>query len=224
MSRFNYENSENYNRSGSSTNYFKLANDGDTAKVRFMYNTMNDIEGLAVHQVELPDGRRKYVNCIREYDEPIDNCPLCKSGSRAMPKLFLKLYNEDEGQVQIWERGVTFFKKLNGLCKRHKPLVGSLIEIERNGKKGDTKTTYETYDEDDDGTTLEDLPEAPEILGTIVLDKTYEEIEAFVETGDFSEARTVRRKSRVEEEEDEEEEEERPSRRSGRRTPRDRGF
>lgn len=220
MSRFNYENSENYNRSGSSTGYFKLANDGDTARVRFMYNSIDDIEGFSVHQVELPDGRHKYVNCIREYDEPIDNCPLCKAGYKTMPKLFLALYNEDDQTVQVWERGVSFYKKLNGLCKRHKPLVGSVVELERNGKKGDTKTTYETYDEDNDETTLEDLPEAPEILGTLVLNKDYDELQNFVDTGDFESSGRPTRRNR----DNEEDEDERPHRPTGRRTPKGRGF
>lgn len=223
MSRFNYENSENYSRSGSGTNYFKLVNDGDTARVRFMYNTMDDIEGMAVHQIELPDGKKKYVNCLREYDQPLDDCPLCKKGYRVLPKVFITLYNEDEGQVQIWERGIKWLKKLNGLCKRHNPLVGAVVEIERDGKPRDTKTEYQTYDEDDDGTTLEDLPEAPEVLGTIVLDKSYEELEAFIETGDFEATKPVRRRARDEEDEEDEEEEERPSRRT-RRTPRGKGF
>lgn len=220
MSRFNYADSENYSGGGSKTGFFKLPNDGDTARVRFMYNGIDDIEGYSVHQVELSDGRKKYVNCIREYDEPIDNCPLCKAGYKVMSKLFLTLYNEESGNVQIWERGISFYKKLNGLCKRHKPLVGAVVEVERNGKAGDTKTTYETYDEDNDDTTLEDLPEAPEIIGNLVMEKSFDELENFVDTGDFESSGRPSRRSR----DDEEDEEERPHRPTGRRTPKGRGF
>jgi len=66
-------------------------------------------------------------------------------------------------------------------------LVSTPFEIERNGKKGDTKTTYETYALDSDDITLDDLPEVQDVLGTIILDKSYEELEFFLDNGYFEE-------------------------------------
>ena len=73
MARFNTETAEHYGGNGGA-GYFSLKNDKDVAQVRFMYNSIDDVEGYAVHQVEI-DGKKRYVNCLREYNQPIDTCP-----------------------------------------------------------------------------------------------------------------------------------------------------
>ena len=167
MARFNANEVENYGGQGGG-GFFSLKNDKDVATVRFMYNTIDDVEGYAVHEIEV-DGKKRYVNCLREYNQPLDDCPLCAAKSRVIAKLFVILYDVESEEIKIWDRGKTFFSKLSSLCARYNPLVSTPFEIERNGKKGDTKTTYETYALDTDDTTLEDLPEAPELLGTLIL-------------------------------------------------------
>jgi hypothetical protein len=169
---------------GSNSNYFSLKNDRDSALVRFMYNTMEDVEGISVHQVEI-DGKNRYVNCLREYNDPIDVCPFCKARMQTVSKIFVPLYDVDEGVCKIWERGKTFFSKLSGLCSRYNPLVATIFEIERNGKPGETTTRYETYVNETDETVLEDLPEPVEVLGSIVLDRSAEDMEYFLEHGIF---------------------------------------
>lgn len=185
MPRFNVKEVDNYGSQGGG-GFFSLKNDKDVATVRFMYNTIDDVEGFAVHEIEV-DGKKRYVNCLREYNQPIDDCPLCAANSRVIAKIFVKLYDVESGEVKIWDRGKTFFSKLSSLCARYNPLVSTPFEIERNGKKGDTNTTYETYALNTDDITLEDLPEAPPILGTLVLDKTYEELEFYLDNGYFEE-------------------------------------
>ena len=185
MARFNAQEVENYGGQGGG-GFFALKNDKDLATVRFMYETIDDIEGFAVHEVEV-DGKKRYVNCLREYNQPVDDCPLCAAKSRVIAKLFIILYDVESEEIKIWDRGKTFFSKLSSLCARYNPLVSTPFEIERNGKKGDTKTTYETYALDTDDITLEDLPEAPELLGTLILDKSFEELEFFLDNGYFEE-------------------------------------
>lgn len=185
MAKFNVNDADNYGGNGQSS-FFSLKNDKDTATVRFMYNTIEDVEGYAVHEIEV-GGKKRYVNCLRSYNEPVDSCPLCAARYRVLAKLFVTLYDEDTQEIKVWDRGKTFFSKLASLCSRYTPLVATPFEIERNGKKGDTNTTYETYALETDGTTLEDLPEVPELLGTLILDKTYEELEYYLENGEFEE-------------------------------------
>lgn len=185
MARFNAADLDHYG-SDSNAKFFALKNDKDVATVRFMYNNIDDVEGYAVHQVELPDGKKRYVSCLRNYNEPVDNCPLCAAGYRVMPKLYVPLYDVDADAVKLWERGKTFYSKLSSLCARYNPLVGGTFEIERNGKPGDTQTRYEIYPVGTDQTTLEDLPEIPDPVGTIILDKTYEELQAFLSTGELT--------------------------------------
>lgn len=184
MARFNAKDIENYGQSSNGSSFFRLENDGDLATVRFMYNTVEDVEGYAVHEIEV-GGKKRYVNCLREYSDPIDMCPLCKARYKVLTKLFVMLYDVNSEEVKIWDRGKTFYSKLSSLCNRYNPLVSTPFEIERNGKKGDQKTTYETFPLKQDDTILDDLPEAPELLGTLILDKTAEELEYFLECGEF---------------------------------------
>ena len=185
MVRFNVNEVENYGGQGGG-GFFSLKNDKDVATVRFMYNTIDDVEGYAVHEIEV-DGKKRYVNCLREYNQPLDDCPLCAAQYKVLAKLFLHVYDLDTEELKIWDRGKTFFSKIGSLCARYNPLVSTPFEIERNGKRGDTRTTYETYALDTDDVTLEDLPEVSELLGTLILDKSYEELEFFLENGYFEE-------------------------------------
>ena len=163
MARFDASSVDKYGGQGGA-GYFSLKGDGDTAYVRFLYDTADDIEGYAVHEVEI-DGKKRYVNCLREYNQSVDDCPFCKAKKFQVAKLFVPLYNEDEQKVQVWERGKKFFAKMSGICARYNkaPIVAQTFEIQRNGKPGDTSTTYEIYrsDEPADDTKLEDFEYFP---------------------------------------------------------------
>ena len=113
MARFNYQDSNKYG--AQKNNYFSLKDDGDTATIRFLYNNINDIEGVAVHEVQVGD-RTVDVECLRNYDDPVDRCPLCAAGYRQNAKLFIKIYDEISKESKIWTRGRTFFNKLSSLC------------------------------------------------------------------------------------------------------------
>ena len=212
MARFKHDEVDHYGGQGGA-GYFSLKNDKDVATVRFMYGDIDDVEGYAVHQVEV-DGKKRYVNCLREYNQPIDDCPFCKAKQFQTAKLFIPLYNVDEDRVQVWERGKKFFSKISSICARYGngDLVSHKFEIERNGKAGSTQTTYEIYEVGQDSTTLEDLPDIPEVVGGIVLDKSAEDMEFYLENGYFppeGDEMPIRRRNTEEE----------PERRSERRTP-----
>ena len=187
MGRFNYQDSDNYGNS--SSNFFSLKDDGDVARVRFMYNDLKDVVGYAVHEIEV-DGNKRYVNCLRSYNEPKSNCPCCANDYMQKAKIYVPLYNVDTKEVQLWERGKKFLGKLQSICTRYarqdSPLVNHIFEIERNGKKGDQQTTYEVYEVGSDDTTLQDLPEVIEPLGNVILDKSYDELDSYVRTGSFA--------------------------------------
>lgn len=222
MARFNFEDVDKYGSSGGGTGFFKLADDGDVATVRFLYNSADDIEGYSVHEIPSESGSKKatYVNCIREYNQPISDCPFCRERMPVKSKLFVPLYNEDAEKVQVWERGRKFFTQISSICSRYgkHPIVSQTFDIERVGEKGSTSTVYNIYRTDEPADELElSNFEMPEILGSKILDKTAEDMEYYLESGSFppedSELPTRRRASRKEETEDS-----RPARRS-RRTP-----
>lgn len=206
--RFNAETIDKYGGHGGA-GYFSLKNDKDVARVRFLYNNADDIEGYAVHQVEI-DGKKRYVNCLREYNQPIDDCPFCKAKKFQTAKLFIPLYNEDEGKVQVWERGKKFFAKMSGICARYgskRPIVQMAFDVERNGKPGSTDTVYEIYPTDDVADVTLDDYDMPEVLGSIVLDKSADDMEFYLENNYFPPEdgdRPVRRSARQEESDEEE--------------------
>lgn len=183
MARFTTETADKYGGQGGA-GYFSLKNDKEVAKVRFMYNSIEDVQGYSVHQIEIDD-KKRYVNCLREYNDPKDVCPFCKANKYTTAKLFIPIYNVDQDRTQVWERGKKFISKISSICARYPDVVSHIFEIERNGAKGDTSTTYEIYEIGKDDTTLEDLPEPASILGTLVLDKSADDMEFYLENGYF---------------------------------------
>lgn len=184
MARFSYQEADSYGAQKS--NYFNLKDDGDTAKIRFLINDINDLEGVTVHEVQIGD-KRIDVECLRAYNEPIDNCPLCAANYKQNAKLFIPIYDEESKESKIWTRGKTFFQKLSSLCSHYNPLVSTVFEVERIGKKGDTSTTYETYNIKTDNARVEDFPEI-NAEGICFQTKTAEELDFYLQNGMFPEA------------------------------------
>lgn len=179
---------DNY-RSGGDFNFLQLKDHGDVAKVRFYIESMDDLKFYVVHQIEV-NGKTRYVNCLRTYDQPIDDCPLCREALqnkdlKTTVKMFLPVLDMDDGQVKLFERGRTFKDELSGHIRRNSPLVNYPCEIERNGAKGDTNTTYKVFPlaQEKDNTMIKDLPEFDDLLGGYVLDMSYEDMQNFLETG-----------------------------------------
>lgn len=184
MAMFNMNDADNYG-SSSKGSFFVLKDDGDKARVRFLYNGMDDIMGYAVHRVQVGD-KERYVNCLRAYNEPLDKCPFCAAQMQITPRLFLKLYNEDTGETQIWERSKSYYQKLSGYANRYKPLYNEVIEIERHGKKGDKQTDYQFFPIENTPIEIDDEKyDCSDPLGTIILDKTADEMVEYINTGDF---------------------------------------
>ena len=240
MGRIKLDDIDKYSSGNGAGGFFKLSKDKEVGRVRIMLDKPDDIENYiyAVHEVKMPDGKQRYVNCLRDYDEPIEKCPFCEAKMKIVPKVFVPLYNLDTDEMQIWERGKKFLGKLTSFMTRYgkkSSIVSHIVEIERNGKPNDQQTTYELYETEKDETTLEDLDEFPDVLGWVILDKSEDDMNTFLDTGEFppedgEQPSTIRRRGkRAEEEEldeeddseeaneDSDEEEEEPKRRSSRR-------
>lgn len=181
MARFSFDEVENYGVGENS--YFSLKDDKDTAWIRFLYNDLADIQGVAVHTVKVGD-KNVDVECLRAYNEPVENCPFCAEGIKVNAKMYIPVYDIDAKQSKIWTRGKTFFSKLSSLCSRYSPLVSTPFEVERNGKKGDTNTTYELYPGKSDEAIIEDFPEInPEGIAFQV--KSYEDMNYYLDNNVF---------------------------------------
>lgn len=187
-------NTEIDNYSPDQAGYFSLKNDGDSCRVRVLYENINNVEGHCVHKVNLKNDGFRYVDCLREYSDPLDACPLCSSKVEADRKLITKiwvpLYKVDSGESVLWERGKQFWKNVLYpiMVEKGEPFCGHTFTIERHGAANDMNTTYEFIDDGVDDTVLDDFDEIPNPVGTIILQKTFEELEKFTETRSFDEA------------------------------------
>lgn len=156
--------------------FFTLKDDGDLATVRFLYDEKDgsDMDYFLVHEVKI-DGKRKYINCLGVDDEgrmhPND-CPLCKAGNKPKEKLFLQLIDTTDNKLKVWERGQQFVPKIVSFINRYGSLVSREFEVERRGKKGDQKTSYEMFPLEQDNKTLEDFPQKNNLIGGIILEVT----------------------------------------------------
>lgn len=197
MARFNFDQVDEYVQEKGGINFFKLADDGYQAKVRFMYGPGEVFEGYSVHNVSSESGKNKFVPCLREPGQPLDVCPLCAAGVPTMAQFFLPLYvisitkcvngflqqEEPINAVLIFQRGKTFKGSLESAIRQSKgtPLVSNVFNIVRSGKTGNTDTKYMVEHISTDNTTLEMLPERPTILGSYILpDLKYDELLKFV--------------------------------------------
>ena len=183
MATFGINEADNYG--GNGAGYFNLKDDGDSAIVRFMYNTLDDITGYAVHNIELGNNRHLYVSCLREdYNEPLDNCPLCAAKNFQQAKFYFNLFDCETEEVKLWERGKQILKKLVSVLNQIEgPICGTPIKIIRKGEAGDRYTTYEFELMQPDGVTLEDLPESIDPMENVILSYTVEELNNYVKTG-----------------------------------------
>lgn len=139
--------------------YFNaLKDDKDTAIVRFMYQHEEEIDVFAVHSVPVVNHEGKEFNravgCLAPSGQP---CPLCNGGYYRQIKIYIHMLVN--GEYAIWERGKTMVPKITGLFPRYgrgeNGLWGREFEIQRNGAKGDTKTSYEIYPLDPDNPKLD---------------------------------------------------------------------
>lgn len=190
--KFNVTEIDNYSQD--TAGYFSLKNDGDSCRVRVLFENVNDVEGFCVHQVRLKTGGFRYVDCLREYSDPMDMCPLCSSGveddRKLRTKLWIPLYKVETGEIVFWERGKDFWKKVLYplMVEKGEPFCGYTFSIVRHGEANDINTTYEFIEESVDDTTLDDFDEVPNPVGTMILQKTYEELEKFIKTRTFDDA------------------------------------
>lgn len=191
------------NNAGNDVGFFTLRNDNDEAIVRFMCDSTDDFEILTVHDITV-GGKFRKINCIRDFKDPVESCPLCAAGTKINQRFFIKLLQYEKttdpatGMVKvtpkamIWERSTQYAKTLKSYLDNYGPLSDVICKIIRHGKAGDLQTTYEIvpnlnkaiYKDEvyvKDASLFGDF----NAFGTIVMDRTYDEIVQFQMTGQF---------------------------------------
>ena len=188
------ENTQNTNSVG----FFNLQNDGDEAVVRFMVDSIEDLEILTVHDIRV-DGKFRQISCVRDPREAIDRCPLCDRGEKVKQVVFIKMlqYNETPNGVEVnpvvWQRSAsTYAFRMKGYLDNYGPLSQILCKVIRHGARGDMQTTYDIIPNlNPTQFPQEKYPINAEAfkdykaLGRVVLDRSYDEINEFINTGKF---------------------------------------
>lgn len=188
----------NYGQQNNSTQnqkkeWFALKNNGDQALVRIMEDSLENLEILTVHQ-DWFNGKRIKINCIREANDPIDACPLCKAESDLTQKVFIRLLEyapDGTATPKIWERPASFVKIIKSKLDNYGPLSECLFTITRCGVAGDVNTTYNIDFAPPMKYPVENFPKQNgcfnnySALGTAVFDKSFDELSYFIQNKEF---------------------------------------
>lgn len=176
--------------------YFSLKEDGDTAIVRFNIADIKEVIVHSQHTLKIEDKWRK-IECLRTFNEPVDNCPLCKDGNKQQFRIYLELlvYDVKDNRVvatpSIWETAAKFRETLKSYFMDYGDLRNVIFKLTRVGKKGDTKTTYtlipanpQIYRNEDyvaDFTAFDNF----DVHKYMLLNKTKKDLEYLVANGSF---------------------------------------
>ena len=207
MAKLSYEFLQSHQQNGQQNNkfsgnvgFFSLKNDGEKALVRILYTDPSEFEIYREHTVPTADGRTRSVNCLRENDavDPIEKCPFCASNEPRRDRFYIKMlqYTVDSNgnvvvEAKIWDRPFSFAKKIISKLSEYGPLTDCLVFVKRLGAKGDKNTTYEIDYAVAENKSPERYPLKPElfdgynVLGLRVLNKTAEDMVAFLNSGEF---------------------------------------
>lgn len=202
MAQINF-NSIQREENGNSVGFFSLKGDGDEAIVRFAHDTVESFELLTTHDITL-NGKFRKVNCIRDPKEPIENCPICASGKKVSQRIFIHLvqYVQDQstGNIvalpKVWDRPVSYAYKLKSLMDEYGTLSESIFKIKRRGAAGSRETSYDILfcnpSMYNSNMYVKDFSafETYKSLGTVVLDKNFDELLQYATNGTFPERQT----------------------------------
>lgn len=148
--------------SGGGSAFFKIE-EGKTALVRFLYNTLDEMEPHACHSVTGPNGGYpQNILCAREtMDSPLTDCKYCSGGQRIVARYLIPLYNVDSQEIQYWVRSGNFGEKLAVHTEDfagQMPISGQVFKIVRTGTG--TQTDYELIKQgNNDGKTKDQFGE-----------------------------------------------------------------
>ena len=202
----------NSNGDGTKVGYFRLSNDGDIAIARINIASTDELAFAAVHTINT-NGRWLKVSCHNPLNMNGGSCALCSANaanpkgaiSRSSKKVYIPMMvsyrdpNAATGYTApapvVWERPANFSRELANKLMIAGDLRNTLVLITRNGKAGDMQTTY----------SMDILPESHPVFKPDMIpmdfsaftnfniarhsywEKTAEEINAYLTTGQFPE-------------------------------------
>ena len=177
--------------------FFSLKNDNDEAVVRIMHDSINDFDILTTHEIREDGKYRGRVSCIRDAKDDLNKCPMCAANLPVTQRMYIHLiqYVRDESgnivpQAKVWERSVSYANQLKSYIDNYGPLSDVICKIIRHGKAGDQRTRYEIVPNlnkqvyrDDVYVKDVSLFENWKVAGTVVPERSYEDLAVYVQTG-----------------------------------------
>lgn len=127
---------------GGTSSFFTLQ-DGGVARVRFLYNTVEDIVPIVAHSIN-ENGNYALIECaIVSNDTPLDACKYCLAGNKAVLRVVIPIFNEDTQTIQYWTRSGSWVKKtlIPLLQEVPGPISGQVFKLKRQGQQLDTNYT-----------------------------------------------------------------------------------
>lgn len=192
MARLNAQQAATFPTGGGRSSFLSLQNDGDSAVVRFAYNTVDELCACdSVHTIK-NNQTDKFVtvDCLKvDNSNPDSVCPLCAAGIKMQKVYYLQVRNEETGEMQLWQRSENFvLKTLVPLLSDYEadgtPITGLPIKVVRHGAKGDLNTTYALIPKAADGMTLDQFPDDIDVRNEgIVKEYSFNELQNYVQTG-----------------------------------------
>ena len=221
MAKYNYDSLKSAQETSAATSgkreyprvgYFWLSDNKPSSIVRFDVSSPNDLEIVDVHNVKITKGDKivyRYVACLRNNDEPFKNCPLCAQNIKTRnTQVFVKMieyYLNDEGKVVaapvVWSRGSNFADELVTLLNQYGDLKDHLFKVTR--EKVSNKTKYNVLYQPEMGIYTEAAGYVKDFsaLDNLLINKhsymerTFEELETFVQTGEMASRKPASEKS-----------------------------
>lgn len=185
--------------------------DGEEAIVRFVINSVDDFDIYTVHPITV--GQSSYpnrrVSCLRTNPktDPMNICPLCAKGEKVQQRLYIKMiqYVNENGKIvpkaAIWDRpAYSYAPQLKSYLDNYGPLTNIICKIVRHGNGLDTKYDIipnlnpQIYN---DQIYVKDFSsfEGFNVLGGMIMNKSFEDINQFVLTGEFPNTSSVTQNS-----------------------------
>lgn len=212
MARMTHEAAKEFENTGN-TEIFNLADDGNSDKVQFMLNTMDDVLAYTTHSIKMKSrSGREYdrkIGCLKSHkNDPAGTCPLCDAGFPIKVARFVPLYSQTSKKAMLWERGSQFIDKIlsnyvNRLVANGVAPKSRVTEVVRLGKKGDTNTTYQLFPMDTVPAADLSAVEVPDPEGYLIANWSKEDMTKYVSTGEIpqhnnnSDSENIQRRSRA---------------------------
>lgn len=131
--------------SGGNGSFFKL-DDGEKRNVRFLYNTIADVDNTVYRVHEFTGEKFATVDCCRNEGDALDVCKWCASGNTPVYRVVLPMYDVDKGEITYWKKSSTFVTNtlmpVFESIPKELTISGQIFTLGRTGKtKTDTKYT-----------------------------------------------------------------------------------